>query len=290
MSWGNVAAMGHIRIRTSDIEQSVTDATQILGLRETGRDGDTVYMSASGSHHELAYVAADTDGLDRLGLVAANGDALRTLRRRVEDEGLRIIQDRPSSDGIEDGFSFIGPEGYPFEALIGMQDAASAPLGFGPKRFGHINIHPQDPTGMARFLQRVLDFRVSDVIGTDYGYFLRSNVEHHGIAVIKGRGTIHHHAWEVQGVQDLTTLGDRLHSVGKELLWGPVRHGAGQNIAAYYLEHSGNVVELYTDIEMIYDDDREPVVWGDDDVWWNEWNSYVPDGFRAHGLAPVTAW
>jgi hypothetical protein len=49
------------------------------------------------------------------------------------------------------------------------------------------------------------------------------------------------------------------------------------------------VVELYTDIEQIYDDNREPVVWEDGEVWWNQWNDYLPEGFRALGLAPTPA-
>lgn len=289
MAWGVVSEMGPISIRTSNLEQSVSDAKQILGLRETERVGDVSYLAAANVHHELRYVAADVDGVDSLGLIAPNGDALREIRRRVEDENLVVISESTTGEGIEDGFTFVGPEGFAFEISMGLGTAEPAPLGFGPNRYGHFNFHPQDHHGMVEFLTRVLDFRVSDVIGTggSAGYFLRCNPEHHGIAVLKGRGTFHHHAWQAQSVAELTKLGDRLHALGRELLWGPVRHGAGNNIACYYLEHSGNVVELYTDIEHIYDDDRAPVVWEDGEVWWNQWNDYVPDGFRALGLQPT---
>ncbi len=289
MSWGAISEMGPVSIRTSNLEQSVFDATQILGLRETKRTDGVSYLAAADVHHELTYVESDVDGLEALGLIAATGDALRDVRRRVEDEGFLVVSDKPTGEGVEDGFTFIGPEGFAFEISMGLQNAGVAPKGFGPNRYGHFNFHPQDHYGMVQFLTKVLDFRVSDVIGTggSRGYFLRCNTEHHGIAVLQGRGTFHHHAWEVQGVSDLTKAGDRLHALGRELLWGPVRHGAGNNIACYYKEHSGNVVELYTDIEQIYDDNREPVVWEDGEVWWNQWNDYLPEGFRALGLAPT---
>lgn len=290
MSWGVVSEMGPVSIRTSDFERSVSDAQQILGLRETRRSGGVSYLAAAGVHHELSYVESDVDGLESLGLLAANGDALKEVRRRVEDEGFAVVSEKPTGEGVEDGFTFIGPEGFAFEVSIGLGAASVPAVGFGPDRYGHFNFHPKDQHAMVDFLTRVLDFRVSDVIGTggSAGYFLRCNSEHHGIAVLKGRGTFHHHAWQAQSVAELTKLGDRLHALGRELLWGPVRHGAGNNIACYYLEHSGNVVELYTDIEHIYDDDREPVEWEDGVVWWNKWNSYVPEGFRAHGLAPTS--
>lgn len=288
MSWGLISEMGHVGIQTTNLEGSILDATQLLGLRETDRADGSVYLSAGEVHHELVYVESDVNGVDSFGLVARDGDALRTIRRRVEVEGFPIVSERPRGLGVEDGFSFVGPEGFVFEIYIGMQKSTAAVRSFGPDRYGHINFHPRDVTGMMKFLHRVLDFRLSDVIGDDFAYFMRCNPDHHGIALVKGEGTLHHHAWQTQSIVDLGKLGDRLNKAGREIIWGPVRHGAGHNIAAYFVETSGAVVELYTDLEQIYNDDREPIVWGPDDNWWNMWSSYRPEDFRKHGIAPVT--
>lgn len=287
MSWGLITAMGHVGIQTTKLEESVFDATQLLGLRETERTSDAVYLAAANVHHELVYIESDVDGVDSFGFVARDGDALREIRRRVEQENLPIISEKPRGAGIEDGFSFVGPEGFVFEVYVGMQENQAAQLSFGPDRYGHFNFHPRDVTGMMKFLQRVLDFRLSDVIGDDFAYFMRCNPDHHGIALVKGQGTLHHHAWQAQSIVDLGKLGDRLNRLGRELIWGPVRHGAGHNIAAYFVETSGAVVELYTDLEQIYDDSRPPVIWGEDENWWNMWSSYRPTDFRNFGLAPV---
>ena len=161
-------------------------------------------------------------------------------------------------------------------------------VGFGPDRYGHINLHPTDAKRMRDFLVEILDFRVSDVIGDDYAYFLRCNADHHGIAIIPGRGSLHHHAWQTQSIVDLGKLGDRLEILGGELIWGPVRHGAGHNIAAYYVEPNGVVVELYTDLEQIYDDLRPPIRWEAEDTrWFNRWGTYNGKDFRSHGIFPT---
>lgn len=130
MSWGLITAMGHVGIQTTKLEESVFDATQVLGLRETERTSDAVYLAAGNVHHELVYLESEVDGVDSFGLVAADGDglvaadgdALKTIRCRVEDEGFKIVSEKPRGAGSEDGFSFIGPEGFVFEIYIGMQE------------------------------------------------------------------------------------------------------------------------------------------------------------------------
>jgi hypothetical protein len=83
----------------------------------------------------------------------------------------------------------------------------------------------------------------------------------------------------VQSIADLARLGDRVHEYGQFLLWGPVRHGVGNNIAAYFADPCGVVVEYYTDMQKIYNDsDYEPIVWGDE--WRSLWMQTTATEFR----------
>lgn len=289
MPWGLIAQMGHVSIQTTDVEASVADATQLLGLHVNAQADGVAYLAGADVHHELSYHGGDRNGIDRIGLVAASGAALRALYTRVRAAGFPIVSGEADGPGVAEAFSFVGPEGYVFEIYTGMQTVAN-PLGrgaSGPDRYGHINIHPQDVVAFKDFLVTVLDFRLSDVIGDDFAYFLRCNSDHHGIALIKGPGTLHHHAWQVQSATELTKVCDRVGAAGREIIWGPVRHGAGHNIACYYVEASGAVVEIYADLEQIYDDERPPVIWGGTDNWFNMWSDFRPDSFRMHGLAPA---
>lgn len=121
MAWGLIREMGHVSIQTNDIEGSIFDATQLLGLRVTERTGNEVYLAANSVHHELAYVESEVNGIHSLGLIAQDGDALREIRKRVADENFKIVSETPVSLGVQDGFSFIGPEGWIFEVYSGMQ-------------------------------------------------------------------------------------------------------------------------------------------------------------------------
>lgn len=95
---------------------------------------------------------------------------------------------------------------------------------FGPDRYGDINLHPTNSRATRDFLIDILNFRVSDAIGSE-AFFLRCNSDQHGVALIQGRSSLHHHAWQVQSIADLSRLADRLDEANHRLLWGPVRHG-----------------------------------------------------------------
>jgi len=288
MSWGLISEMGHVAIQTTRLDASVFDATQVLGLRETDRENGTVYLAAADVHHELVYTESEHDGIDHIGLVAADDAALAEIRHRVDEAGFEIVSERPLEKGISEGFAFVGPEDFVYEIYLGMSRDVASNGGFGPDRFGHINLHPKNVEAYKDFLVEVLDFRISDIIGDDFAFFLRCNADHHGIALIAGRGSMHHHAWQGQSIVELGKLGDRLFRLGRRLVWGPVRHGAGHNIAAYFVEPTGGVIELYTDLEQIYDDSRPPVVWSmDDNRWFNRWGVYNGEDFRSHGTFPA---
>jgi len=289
MAFGVISEIGYISMHTSDIVASVQHAKDILGLVETGRSGNAVYMaSATKRHHDLVYIDAPRHGVGQIGLIAANPAALDIVRTRVRDAGYPIISQTPLHPGVADGFAFIGPEDFIFEIYVQPERVQVTLSGFTPNHFGHVNLHPVDVAGMLRFFRDILEFRVSDAIGEDFAYFLRCNSEHHGIGIIKGRGWMHHHAWQLGSIAELAQIADRLYEHDERLLMGITRHGAGRNLAAYYVEPTGAVVELYTDMEHIYDDDRPAVHWTrDNNDFATLWAPYDMTEFRSHGLFPA---
>jgi catechol 2,3-dioxygenase-like lactoylglutathione lyase family enzyme len=289
MSGSVIDRVGHLAIRVRDLDAAVHCATHLMGMREVERRDGCVYLTLGAEHHTLQYLAADEDELDHLGLEAAGPAALATIRERVDEEGLAVVSETPLDDGIAEGFAFVGPDDVVYEIYTGMDRGQPAyhPTGVRPARLGHFTMHPRDPEAVRSFLERVLGFRLSDTIAGD-GYFLRCNAEHHGIGLFRGVGKLHHHGWAVQSLTDLGRLGDLLDEQGSRLIWGPLRHGAGNNIAAYFVEPAGSVVEYYTDMEHIYDEGTfRPRTWDSaDSRWYSRWSAGRPQGFRDFGLTP----
>jgi catechol 2,3-dioxygenase len=287
-----VAAIGHVGLRVTDLEACVDHAEGVLGLGVVERTDNEVFLTCGGPHHALHLIGDEPARVDHIGLVATGPEELERLARRLADEGI-IAEPRPAPH-VERSLIFQGPEGFTFEVYTGMTNVPFdyQTTGIRPRRLGHVNIRVSDPNRMAEFLQRMLGFVVSDVIGDGAAYFLRCNHDHHGVAVTSGPAKLHHYAWEVRDVSELVNLCDHLDACGAGVLWGPVRHGAGENIAVYHREPSGAVVEHYTDMERIYDDGRSRSgQWAADDPrWLSRWAPAALSGaLRDLGLPPRLA-
>lgn len=285
-----ISAVGHTALRLQDVDATVEFLTRFLGLREVERIDGHVYLTHGATHHSLQLIEADADAVDHYGLEASSEEAMEEIRARAEAGGFRILSERPVDPMLPDGFVLEGPEGFPFEIYTGMPGGQPTydATGVRPNRFGHVNVKSADPQRLSQFLVDVLDFRISDLFEPPGTVFLRCNVDHHGIAMFPAAGPgLHHHAWEAQSIADLGRLGDILDENGHGLLWGPVRHGVGRNIAVYFLEPGGSVVELYTDMEKIYDEiGHEPGVWSPEDPrYFSFWAPLRPGPeFREGGL------
>jgi catechol 2,3-dioxygenase len=285
-----ISAIGHVALRVTDLEGALWTATNVMGLRESERVGEWVYLTNGADHHSLQLAAGDADALDHVGLVANGSEGLQELRMRLEAEAIPLVSDGPLDEGIAEGLAFQGPEGFTFEVYTGMRrdQPRYVPTGIRPTRFGHVNLYVADPAGLVVFLRRVLDFRISDHVGA--GAFLRCNADHHGIGVGQAEPTrIHHMAWEVEGIADLARLGDVLDDHDRHLIWGPVRHGVGRNVAAYFVDFGSLIVEYYSDMQRIYDEATfEPGRWEREDPrFFSLWTRHDLGDFREHGLQPV---
>ena len=286
-----IREIGHVSLRVRDLPAAQDFATGMLGLHTREQSGNEAWFALGAGHHALHYRAADEDALDHVGLVAADADALAEARKRVESAGLQILQDGPLSHGVEDGFAFTDEFGFVFEIYSRMVQTTPAPptAALRPTRLGHFNFFVPEPRRMERMLVELFDFRVSDRI--EEGVFLRCNVDHHGIGVFPGPGQIHHCAWEYPTIVEVAAIADLVDARGETVLWGPLRHGMGRNIATYVQEPSGLVQEFYCDMERIYDDEAHtPGEWTfDGHKWVSLWGPHLtPEGFSELGLPPGT--
>jgi catechol 2,3-dioxygenase len=153
--------------------------------------------------------------------------------------------------GTTKALRFDGPSGYAFE--LADNSSQSKRLSFGtpgvrPRRLGHTLLKVEDLQSAEEFLIQCLNFRVSDRGLNGEIVWLRCSEIHHSINLMKGAPSLHHYAWEVDDWAVFKQLGDTLHGHGRQLVWGPGRHGPGNNLFTYHADSAGALVEYFADI------------------------------------------
>ncbi len=78
---------------------------------------------------------------------------------------------------------------------------------------------------------------------------------------------MHHIAFQLRDWAQVQHACDHLGRHHIPLLWGPGRHGAGHNIFTYHHDPDQQIVELFTELDMMLDEDLgyfEPRPWHED--------------------------
>lgn len=280
--------IGHVALRVTDLERAVAHVKQVLGLRETSRERDQVLLSSNEKHHELQLLRGDIAGLDHIGLEVESASELDELSARATAAGAEIL---PSvdEDGLGQSVRLAGPAGMVFEVYDGMTrgpltlDSHLKPQ---TRKFGHLTFFCADPDEIVGFWRDGLGFRVSDQ--ADGITWMRCDSDHHGLAVGPhpgGANVLHHHAWEVQDWGALAQYCDSVALQGMTLLWGPVRHGPGFNLATYVPDAEGAVIEVYADLIQIRDERAyEPIDWSGEPRSLNLWGPGPSQELLAAGI------
>ena len=285
--------IGHVALRTPDLPRLKQFATSALGLVVTGEGQGEALLTSNEKHHELQLISGDRAGLDHIGLELEGESELEAACDRAAAAGGRILDRAAGEDGLGRSVRLVGPGDIVYELYVAMERSplsAEAFLRPSVRRLGHFTFLAKDHVAILDFWREGLGFRISDRI--DDLHWLRCDADHHGfgIAPHPAENILHHYAWEVQDVAALAQYCDRLPIEGKELLWGPARHGPGFNVATYLPDSDGCLIEVYSDMLRIYDEVAyQPIDWSEVSSPLNRWGPPPPDGFFAAGVPVLPA-
>ena len=113
------------------------------------------------------------------------------------------------------------------------------------------------------------------------GFFRSHTVFHcYGVARSDYDG-LHHIQFTLKDPLAIYAAYDKMKQGGQaKLIWGPLRHGAGHNVAFYVYDYTGTIVEYSAEEEIILNDGNyAPRSWPVTDPYAaDEWNcSHIPD-------------
>lgn len=286
-----VSKVGYVAVRSPDVDAMVAYYTEILEFALVERTADAAYLTTGPDHHAVVVEQGEQHGRARLGFEIRG--SLDDAEARLRDAGVAAERSSDPEPGVTDALTLSEP-GTGTPLVLFERQASSgitAALGLRPSKLGHVAGYVEDLGTVQSFYEDVLGFRWSDTIG-DFFAFMRCSVDHHSMNFMASQKFtgLHHIAYEMRDFIHLKDMLDRLASHDIRLEWGPGRHGAGHNLFSYHRDPDGNLIELFSEIDVMFDEEAgyfEPRPWHEDNPqkpkFWpmdptaaNSWGPIVP--------------
>lgn len=281
-----VMRIGRLELRVLDLEESVNYYTNIIGLEETGREGDRVYLKAwdEYDHHSIILRKSDTAGMEHMAFKVKSVDDLAALEKKVEQFGCttsRVSDKTRLAEG--QAVRFVIPTGHTMELYAEIEQPGTttgtlnpAPWpdnlrGIAPHRLDHTLLTGDDIETVTRFFTEVLDFHQTEKIVTVdgemmIGSFLSATNKAHDLAFVKGPDAkLHHAGFFVDNWYEVLKAADILSKNKVEVEITPTRHGITRGQTVYFFDPSGNRNEAFASGYLSYTD-FPTITWTEDQI------------------------
>lgn len=264
-----VKRVRHTALATSDLDRQVEYYQSVIGLGVVHRDSRRVCLGNDSDQLTMVLERAADDHLGAIAFELAPNSELGELQRSLSNLGIHSEIRSDSLPGVPKTLTFNDPDGHRIELFSEWQFCKPIePIrGLAVNKLGHVALRAPDPQASAQFFQDVLGFRVSDRIEENF-VFMRCGFEHHSMNFARGvDGRLHHLAFELRDASHMHQACDLLGRRGIPILWGPVRHGPGHNVAVYHRNPDGYLIELFYDMDLMVDEELgyfEPRPWHHD--------------------------
>jgi catechol 2,3-dioxygenase-like lactoylglutathione lyase family enzyme len=282
-----VTRIGHIALHVKDLDAAVEFQQQVIGMVETERVASASYMTCNERHHELILIEDPIHrGYEHLALEVPDAGVLEGAAKRLTAAGGTMLGGIYDGEpGIDRALKVGSPGGHVYKLFCGMEPVEAPPPGDRPVKFEHLSCKVARHRPEERFLTDGLGLRFSDRMG-----FLASwwhcNEDHHGIALtLAPRSELSHYAYQWSDFAALGRVADRLKAFrGRKCIWGPSRHGPGNNQFLYLHDEDGAMVECCSEIAQMTADHYQPKNWSMSPGTINQWGGPPPLRFLLTGF------
>ncbi len=290
-----VTRLAHVGLWVSDVSAQTRFYRQTLGfnLRATEitptsedvefEDANT-FLSLGDEHHCLS-LFTDTRGAasngrtpaaakSRLHHIAFEVDTdaeLAALAARLSQSGIDLkLQARDGNPEMGDTLWLHDPDGNHIEISVVPDDSLTVPPGnnegrrsrLRPQALQHLAIRTPRMESMAEFYTESLGFDISDWLLRECAW-LRCNNDHHTLMLMQGKPDIDHIGYSISAGAELLVWADYLSRQQRAILWGPGRHGAGNDLFLRFADVDGVHIELSAELQQYFDRDvtTPPRLW-----------------------------
>ena len=125
---------------------------------------------------------------------------------------------------------------------------------FAPQRLSHLVVNSPDNVALKDFYLNCLGLKLADWYKGDLFFFLRCNQQHHVLGVERSDNTsLNHVAFHVEDLDAMMRRIGVMSNAGHKPIWGPGRHGPGNNCFCYFEGPDGFVLEFTSELIEVED-------------------------------------
>jgi catechol 2,3-dioxygenase len=284
-----LSQLAHVEVLTTDLDKSIEFFRDVVGMDETGREEQSVYLRAWGDvyHHTLKLTKSETSGLGHLGWRADSEEALHACVEYLESIGAG----RGWTDGDQGhgkAYRFQSPEGHIHEvfwevewlretgergSIYADRYASNRMKGANPRRLDHVTYmvskgkYPEEKAFWQGFgLKNPDEIRLDDEKPPIGGLWTIGNLSH-DIAVFtdpnieENQGVLNHICWNVDSREEVLLALDYFLEKGyKSVMGAPTRHKADEGFFIYIIDPgSGVLFEYYACARLVFAPDHQDV-------------------------------
>ncbi len=309
----DIAHLGHVEMLTSKPEESLRFFVDVMGMTESGRKGDSVYLRGwdDYEHHSLQLTAFAKPGLGHYALRAVSPQALQRCVEAIEKSGLGKGW-KDDNLGHGPAYCFTDPDGHKMEIYYetewyqpsaetkpALKNQASrySDRGVGLRRLDHVALFASDVTSNRKFMQETLGGRMTEQIiyddGSEKAAWVTFTNKTYDVTFAEdasgAKGRLHHFTYAVDNREAILRAADICLEHGVFIETGPHKHAIQQTFFLYVYEPGGNRFEIANaGARLILAPDWKPIVWSETERKKGQaWGMPTIASFHTHGTPPV---
>jgi catechol 2,3-dioxygenase len=308
----DLAHIAHVELLSPEPEQTLTFFHDVMGMEIYAREGQSVYLRGWGEYqtYSLKLTESGRSGIGHMALRAWSPEALERRVAAIEASGHGIGWS-PGDAGQGPAYQFTDPDGHRLEVFyeceryvpplhltpaLRNQPQRYTARGCAVRRLDHVNLLTTDVPACRRFATDVLGYRHYEGIvldnGEETGAWLSLTIAAHELIYVHdargASGRLHHLAFWVDTREECLRAADIFLDAGIHIEAAPSKHAVAAGFFLYGFEPGGNRIEVTTGGYLVYDPDREPLLWTEAErARGQAWGVRTVDSFHLYGTPPT---
>jgi catechol-2,3-dioxygenase len=264
-----VQRISHATFETPDLPRLLDYYTHVVGLTPVESTGKRAVLKTRLGEEAIVLEHGTAARCAALAFQVSPNFDLRDAEQQLARHAIKSERRSNVTPAVSTIAAFADPNGTRIE-LYSDCKADNEPGridGVAPMKLGHVAHLVADAKKISEFYIGTLGFRVSDWI-EDFFVFMRCGPDHHTVNFRTGpKIYMHHIAFELQDWAHVHVACEALGRHKRPILWGPMRHVVGHNIALYHRDPDDHIVEFFTEIDRMQSEELgyfEPRPWHED--------------------------